>query len=248
MKMKKAIFLIAAIAAVFFLAAVISPKLIEYLVTQRLDLIEVAVARRSLSSRTIISKEDVSVIQIPSAYLNEAAYQNAQDVIGKLVVRNGFVPEGSLFYYEAIEDTESASDAAVLDLEEDQVLYALETNLVSLGANALSAGQKVDLYVTLENEQREKVVGILLSNVRILGIKDHKGFDLDDAQSSKTPHVIQFAIDKSALAIVQMASEKGQISYYATGTSYTAQDECVIEWDSAVLNMLGFEKEKAIEG
>lgn len=226
----------------------IIPKMMEQKISQRLDLVEVVCAAHTLTQRTVIQESDVKIIEIPSAYLNQSAYQTKEEVLGKVTVHEGFIPEGSLFYYDALEDVSEISDAALLGLQEDQVLFALETNIVALAANALLEGQIVDMYVTMDDDHKDTVTGLILENVRILGIKDHKGLNLDHPDSTGSPHVIQFAVSKEALAILQKARHVGEITYYASGVSYEQLDECIVAWEGEILELLGFEKEKAIEG
>ena len=129
-----------------------------------------------------------------------------------------------------------------MDLKEGQVLVALETNLVQLGANALRPNQVIDVYVTLEDKDRNHVFCELLRNVRILGIKDYLGFDLDDSQSSGSPHVIQLAVTTEALPILLKAVDEGEIRYTASKDAYVVQDECEILWQSRAIELLGLEK------
>ncbi|MBQ7888607.1 MAG: hypothetical protein IJ356_02495 [Erysipelotrichaceae bacterium] len=238
------------LSAAFLLAAgasiCIVPKWFEHEMSKRLDLIDVVSASNDVAPRTVITEKDIAIVRIPSAYLNDSAYVLKEDVIGKITVRNGFIPKGSFFYHSALEDVKETTDAAILDLNHDQVLVALETNMVALGANALSKGQLVDIYVTVLDSMKESKIGSLLKNVRILGIKDHKGFNMDDPESTHTPHVIQLAISQEALPLIQKAMQEGELSYYASKDAYHQKKECIIDWDSEMIEILGIEKE-AIE-
>lgn len=248
--MKKRKWMVGTLLFVLCAAAwVIFPKILEIQINQRLDLVEVVCAARDLPRRTVLKESDLTTILIPSAYVNDSAFVTKEEVIGKVSVHQGFIPKGSLLYVSALENLSEISDAAILGLKDDQVLYALETNVVALAANALVPEQIVDVYVTMEDERKESVTGLLLEHVRIVGIKDHKGLDLTHPDSTAFPHVIQFAISKEALPVIQKAAHAGEISYYASGSSYTDDlNECTVAWDGEIIRLLGMGKEKAIEG
>ncbi len=242
-------FVVAGLVLISSAAWFIFPRLLEMQIAQRLDLVEIVCAARDLPRRTILQESDVTTVFVPSAYVNESTFTSKEEVIGKVTVHHGFIPKGSLFYGSALEELSQISDAGVLGLKNDQVLFALETNLVALAANALVPEQIVDLYVTMEDDTKESVTGLILENVRILGIKDHKGLDLSHPDSTASPHVIQFAISKEALPVIQKAVHTGEISYYASANAYYDDaEECIVAWDGEIIKLLGMEKEKAIEG
>ena len=242
MKKKKIMICVAACAAVLFAGWKILPRVFSEMVTKRLDLVEVVCASRDLGPRTVIEEADITFLQIPRAYLQDKAFVTKDDVIGKITTNQGFIPEGSLFYKSAVFEQSEIGDGVLFDLKENQVLFAMETDIVSLGANALIPGQVVDVYASVKNDDHESINGILIEKVRILGVKDHKGLDLNHPDSSKIPHVVQFALSKQAIPVIQKALSEGEISYYATADAYRINEECSVVWDGEIVQFLGIEK------
>ena len=218
------------------------PYWLEMEVSKRLDLVEVVIAKEDILPRTVIKESHLDTLWIPSAYVDDKAYVSEHEVIGKLSHFNGYIPAGSLFYRSALVESDDVSDGVLFELKEGQVLFAVETSLVQLAANALIENQVIDIYVTLEDRERNHVFSELLRGVRILGIKDHLGLDLDHPNSSGAPHILQLAISKESLPVLQKAIDMGQISYYATHDAYLRSDECEIVWDSEAMHLLGYEK------
>ena len=218
------------------------PYWVETEVSKRLDLVEVVIAKRDLSPRTVIEESYLDTIWVPSVYVEQKAYITKDEVLGKISTSKGYIPAGSLFYKSALSNVSEVNDAVLFDLKEGQVLLALETNLVKLAANTLIPNQIVDIYVTLEDRERNHVFSELLRGVRILGVKDHLGLDLEDPKSSGAPHVLQLAITKEALPVLQKAIDIGEVSYYASKDAYLSTSECEIVWDSDAMQLLGYEK------
>ena len=218
------------------------PYWVEIEVTKRLDLVEVVIAKEDISPRTVIDESHLDTLWIPSSYVDEKAYVSKHEVLGMLSTSKGFIPSGSLFYKSALFDSNEINDGVLFDLRDGQVLFAVETNLVQLAANAMIENQIIDIYVTLENRERNHVFSELLRGVRILGVKDHLGLDLDHPKSSGAPHILQLAISKEALPVLQKAIDLGDISYYASNDAYQRMAECEIVWESEAMILLGIEK------
>ena len=218
------------------------PYWVEFEVDKRLDLIEVVTAKEDIPPRTVIDESHLDTLWIPSVYADEKAYVSKHEVLGMLTASKGFIPSGSLFYKSALFDSDDINDGVLFDLKEGQVLFAVETNLVQLAANALMENQVIDIYVTLEDRERNHVFSELLRGVRILGVKDHQGLDLDHPKSSGSPHILQLAISKEALPVLQKALDLGEISYYASNDAYQRNAECEIVWDAEAASLLGIEK------
>ena len=247
MKKRKAFIPIVLTVMIFCFCRFLLPEIVNDKVEERLKLVEVVCAAKDIEPRTVLAESDIDVILIPSAYLMENTYISKEDVLGKISTHQGFIPKGALFYESSLQDFDSISDGALFDLKEGQVLFALQTDIVSLGANALLEGQVVDVYASLKDENYETVSGPIVEKVRILGIKDHQGLNLTHPDSSGIPYVIQFAVSKQALPVLQKALAEGEISYYVSSDAYRLTDESSVVWDGEIVQLLGFEKEKAIE-
>ncbi len=238
---KKILFFLTALLIVC-IGCYVLPWWVDYEVSKRLNLIEVVVAKVDLSPRTVIDESHLDTIWIPAVYVDQKAYVLKDEVLGMISNSKGYIPEGSLFYKSALSNADEANDAVLFDLKDGQVLLAVETNLVKLAANALMPNQIVDIYVTLEDRERQHVFAELLRGVRILGVKDHMGLNLDDSKSSGSPHILQLAVSKEALPVLLKAIDAGEISYYTANDAYSRAYECEIVWDSEAMSLLGYEK------
>lgn len=240
--MKKKILFGFAVVLIVCVGVYVLPYWVEREVSKRLNLIEVVVARKDLSPRTVIDESHLDTIWIPLSYVDQNAYILKNEVLGMISNSKGYIPQGSLFYKSALSNADETNDAVLFDLKDGQVLLAVETNLVKLAANALMPNQTIDIYVALEDRERQHVFSELIRGVRILGVKDHMGLNLDDSKSTGSPHVLQLAVSKEALPILLKAIDTGEISYYAANDAYSRSYECEIVWDSEAMSLLGYEK------
>jgi len=225
------------------LLAAVNFFLFKIALKNSLDLMEVYVARSSIGPRVQVTEDMIQTILIPSAYLNFNTFLNKEEIVGKWTDIQGMIPEGSLFYKTMLYDEKTLPDMPSLLLKENQVVYSMATDLISSAGNSLIPHQKVDIYCTIEPQRNKPIVDLLISNVRILSLKDRNGVDMQSEKSQPVPYVITIALDQDQISILSNAVKLGSIQMYASSSSYEYGEESVLNTDSLVLEYLihGFE-------
>lgn len=203
-------------------------------VDQKLDLVEVPVAASVLQPRTLIGEEDIIMIKVPKAYLQNSIVLDMKDLIGKYTLIRSEIPQGSFIYGSMIESIDQAKDASSLLLLEDQVVYALDVDLKMTSGNTLQPFQKVDLYVSIQHN-RLTVVDRLIRNVRILSLKDKNGKELEKA--TDLPKLMLIAIDQDLVSILTKAIELGDL-IITPCSSLSSEKESILMEDTALLKVL----------
>ncbi|MEI7668376.1 MAG: hypothetical protein WCI62_05240, partial [Erysipelotrichaceae bacterium] len=95
--------------------------------------------------------------------------------------------------------------------------------------------QKVDIYGTLRNSNKT-IVDLLISQVRILSIKDKVGNEIKD-NSKESPKLMLLAIQKDQVALLTKMLTLGDISF--TATRYDGStEESMLNQTSTVLKAL----------
>ena len=204
-------------------------------INHQLDLVDVYVALHTIDARTIIKDDDLSLIQVPKAYLNPEAIIDKTEILGKYTLIQGVIPKGSYFYTGMLESIDIAVDRSTLMLKDLQVVFTLEVDLVLTAGNTLSAGQKVDIYGTIRNSSKT-VVDLLISQVRILSIKDKSGNELKPS-SKESPKLMLLAIQKDQVVLLTKLLTLGDISLTATPYDDATQ-ESLLNPQSTVLKAL----------
>ena len=156
--------------------------------------IKVPVAARRLTSKHLITEEDIKYVDIPSGALSGDYYASSSLVIGQYVNYDSTIQEGSLFYRNSIVSKQELPDEALLNLPEGEKLYYLTVNMLTSFANSILPGRYIDIYISTK-EDNKALVGKFLENVKILQVKTSDGLNVfDDSESSRTPYVIIFSL------------------------------------------------------
>ncbi len=196
---------------------------VELSVRARLDLVEVVVANEVLSPRTKLSDSNLSYLKVPKQFTNEHTIYDKAEVINSYTTITDTIYPNQVIDKRKVEQISNMVDAPSLLLKANQATFALEADILSSLGNTLLVNQYVDLYgVLIDREQQ--VVAKLLERVRIIGIKDSKGLDVDSIDN-KLPKVIILAIDKAYIPELTMLNELGRIDLSATTSS--EEHECI---------------------
>lgn len=205
-----------------------------YIQTQ-LKMTPVLVAKANLEARHLISEEDFEWIQVPKEYVSLDIDVNEEDILNQYVVIDGFIPKGSFFFKSMTETLDESIDMPSLLLRDDQAIYALDASLISTSGNTLVVGQKIDVYGTIK-VNKEIIVDPLLTQVRVVGLKDKNGNDVVE-NANTLPKVLLLAIDRLAIPLMAKLDALGSITL--TPTSYQLnEEESLVITDTALWNVL----------
>ena len=203
----------------------------------KLNIVETYVASHDIMPRTCISEEDLELIKVPNAYIDEKAFIKKEEIVGKYTEIQGMIPKGSLFYKSMLASQEELSDYPATKLLERQIAYSLAVNIIELSGNTIVENQRVDIYVTLLGKDNMPIVDKLVSNARVLSIHDSKGYNVTHPKSTKIPNVIVLAVDENSVEYLAKAEKIGTIKLLASSESYD-QEEAQLNDTSILIDYL----------
>lgn len=193
-------------------------------VNRKLDLTVTYVAAHTLKPRTLIAENDILEIRVPSSYLLERTLTDKDDIIGKYTEIQGMIPAGSPFYRDMVKDRSELPDSPYLQLKEGQSAYTMKTDLAKLGGT-LTPGQRVDIYATFDVNRERPVTGCLIENARIIAIKDYRGLDIDDPESTGTVDMVIIAVNDEDIELLTLSEKTGEVRLFASNRSYDTDHE-----------------------
>ena len=216
-----------ALGALTILAAVVYSRM-------TMDLVQAYVASHDIPPRTRVTASDLTVIRIPSAYLAPGTYRQKEEILGKYTEIQGMIPAGSAFYLGMLYEEKDLPDYPAAQLKQGQAAYTAEIDYAKLGGPII-AGQRVDIYVSVEKRDELPVTDILFEGVRVLSVKDFKGLEIDDPNSTGTPYFVILAINKEDVNTLSVAEKVGDIRMIASSNTYNTEEEAVLCADSPII-------------
>lgn len=158
---------IAACLAILFFA-------FRYRVNKAINAISVPIATRTLESRKLIEEDDIKTVKVAYSMITSNVITNKENIIGKYVNYNTFIPEGSLFYDSAVVTWASMPDSTWSDIPEGDTIVSLAVNSQSTYGNSIYPGDKIDLYYQ-GSIGDNKFYGKLIEGITVLAVKDERG-------------------------------------------------------------------------
>lgn len=204
----------------------------------KINLIKVPIAAVDIHARSKISENMIAYIEIPAAYVHEAAYLMTEDILGKYTELGNKIEKGSPFYIGNLFYEGELPDAPSLKLKKGQTAFTLPVDLVKLSGNSITVDQKVDLYVAIDQTQAAPVVDNLLKAVRVVSVKDRNGIDVQDDASSHVPYVAVLAVNDDQINYLKIAQRIGEIDILAPSQNYSHLEESILNEQSSVLKWL----------
>lgn len=210
--------------------------LFQMYVARYLSLQAVWVAARDIPPRTEITEADLIEIRMPEGYVPEHIFTERSEIIGRYTEIQGMIPAGSPFYRSMLYRQEELPDRPAVQLKEGQTVFVMNTDVSRLGS--ITAGMRADIYVTIERRGENPLSGCLFRNVRVLAVRDHKGLELGNADSTGIPYLIETAVSSSDIPLLTLAESAGEIRMFPTSSSYDTGAEAEREADTEVTRYL----------
>jgi len=235
MDKKKIIIVVTCFALLLVLLTFLSFKILS---TNKIEVVEVLVAKETIYPRTKITEYNTVAICIPKVFITDNVLMDKKDIIGRYTGVYALIPKGSMFFSDTLEVQENLSDYPALLLKKGQISYSIMSDVAKSGGNSLVAGQKVDLYASITIKDQLPVTDCLIKAVRITAIKDRNGLDITNEKSNGIPYVILIAVDESLVKYLKTAVKIGTIELYAVNTNYKDQEESILQSEALVLPYL----------
>ena len=221
-------------------------KTYETMVQNAVDPVLVPVAAKYLKSGTVISEEDIRMIEVPRPVVLEEAIRDQEQLIGKAVNTYNSVAQNSLFYPQLLVDREDLHDVSAFPLAENEAAVSIDADIKTSYANSILPGHQIDLYfqgyATQADENEKRVLyGQLVSQARVIAVRDNSGKNID-AQSQQPTSVIVVALSYEDADLVQRAKFFGTVLPMITYGSLNPQSDSEQFYDSAKMRELLYQK------
>lgn len=159
--------------------------------------VDVPVAKKTIQPRTKITKDMIETISVPSIGVQGNVITSTANIIGKYTNVNTMIPQGSMFYSEALIKEENLPDSSYTQVKEGEIPYNFAVDMDSTYGNSIFPGNKIDLYMKAETDDGQVMVGKLIENVEVLAVKDSNGKDVfENSEEGRTPAYLIFGVEE----------------------------------------------------
>ena len=182
----------------------------RYRVNTAINAVNVPIAVRRINAREEITEELFTTVKVASSMITNNVITNKNDLLGKYVNYNTYIPEGGMFYRSAVVTWSQMPDSAWADIQEGYTIFSLSVSPTTTFGNSIYPGDKIDLYY--QNTLNGKMfLGPLIEGIEVLAVKDSNGSHIfKKSAEQKSAAALIFAVPDEMFSVVKRA-------YYIAG-------------------------------
>lgn len=169
--------------------------------------IKVPYANTTIQPRTQITEDMIGYIDVLPSMITTDTLTDVKFIVGKWSNYNTMIPKGSLFFGESVVTAAELPDAAFVDIPDGYTAFYLTVDTEMTYGNSIYPGNYIDLYFKALNEEGKVIVGRLISNIKILAVKDRNGQAVfENSKEERTPSIIIFAVPEDMHVLLRKAT------------------------------------------
>ena len=198
---------------------------VEMMTRYRLDEVSVPVLNTVHHQRDLILEDAISHIKISRKHVLDGMVLDKTHLLGNVLSLNHTIYKDQPIMKYSIESQSLVQDAPLLLLKDNQAVYPIKSDLMMSSGKSVLKGHFVDvnlLFVGDSGHQSE----LLLSRVRVIGVRDRKGIEIDQVDGD-IPAVILLALDKELVSLMMKASALGEF-HLSLNDFKLEGDECIL--------------------
>lgn len=173
-----------------------------YIYNKQLDKVikptRVPAAGTDLIETKQINSGDITYVEVNTGFVKKAnILTSAGSIINKYVANGTSIKKGALFSKEQVVDK---ADLIVRDVEAVPTgysVYNFNVNFDSTYANSIYPGDRIDLWIYMEDANKTKVFRPFITSIEVLVVKDSKGKNVFDGSGKRSPSKLTFIVDQS---------------------------------------------------
>lgn len=177
--------------------------------------VSVPVAATTIQPRTQITSDMIKYVDVPNGYISNNAIRSEDQIISMYSQYNTMIPEGSMFYTEAVTTEETMPNHLLKLLNEGEIGISL-----SIGEEQKMKGfnimpnEKIDIYMKVTSDDGNTMFGKLLENMKVLEVLDESGnstYAVNDG--SRSADYLVFGVQEDLFLLLKRAEYLGKVTF-----------------------------------
>lgn len=169
--------------------------------------VRIPIAKETIQPRTLITKDMIKYVSIPSVAVSENVIRSEGSIVGKYSAINTVIPAGSMFYSGVVVSADDMPDALFTNIKEGEIPYNFPVSMSTTYGNSIVPDSYIDIYMKAVDDNGEIMVGRLLENIQVLAVKDSSGSNVfEDMSSKRTPAFLYFGVTEDLHILLRKAS------------------------------------------
>ena len=209
----------------------------------KLDYINILVSKQEIYPKTKLSEDMFYTVKLPNHEIYNNYISDYNQISSKYSSLDQIIKKDELISHNYIDNNNVLNKDSFLTLNKGQTLYSLPIDVLESFGNKIDLYQNIDIYGELELDNGNIIIDLLISNIRVLDIKDHSGLDVNDIESTNVPYLINIGINNEYVPILMNLEKIGRVKIFINDTTYDIKNESLLNKDSLILDYLDVNKD-----
>ena len=209
----------------------------------KLDYINILVSKQEIYPKTKLKEDMFYTVKLPNHEIYKNYINDYSQISSMYSSLDQIIKKDELISHNYIDNNGVLNKDSFLTLNKGQTLYSLPIDVLDSFGNNIELYQNIDIYGELELDNGNIIIDLLLSNIRVLDIKDHSGLDVNDAESTNVPYLINIGINNEYVPILMNLEKIGRVKIFINDTTYDIKNESLLNKDSLILDYLDVNKD-----
>lgn len=181
-------------------------------VTKSIQPVKIPYANVTMISGTKIVAENISYASVPKDMISnmDNLVTNANSIIGQLVAYDGKIAKNGFFFDEQLISEDDMPDSVFSQIPDGYTIYKLAVNYDLTYGNSIFPGDKIDLYLSSQDDQSKVIYGRIIKQIQVLAVKDNKGQNVfADKENQTESAILMFAVPENLFLLLKKAEKLG---------------------------------------
>lgn len=161
---------------------------------------------------TKIVAENISYASVPKDMISNMnnLVTNVNEIVGQLVCYDSKIPQNGFFFDENLISEEDMPDSVFSNIQDGYTIYKLAVDYKLTYGNSIFPGDKIDLYLSSQDEEHKVIYGRLIKQIQVLAVKDSKGQNVFADRDNQTESaILMFAVPENLFLLLKKAEKLG---------------------------------------
>ena len=180
-------------------------------------------AKRTLKSGEVITEDAVGMTEVPGDLVksmgdqvitttNCANEDSNSCIVGRLVSYDSKISVYSFFFKENVMKKSDKPDSIFSNIPDGETIFWLPVDNNTTYGNSIFPGNKIDIYMTAQDEEGLLIFGRFISSIKVLAVKDSDGNNVfADSSNVGKPAVLLFSVPEDYFLLLEKAKRLGGI-------------------------------------
>lgn len=168
--------------------------------------VKVPIATRNIGATEQITADDFIWVETTSEFVeNTDIITDASSLVDYYVTTGTSIVEGAAFFEDQIVEKSELPNSVFDEIPEGSTIFYLSVDEDSTYGNSIYPGDKIDLYVMVDNADGITLFGKLVESIDVLAVRDNNQNDVFSSIETGSSSLLLFAVPDDTYSLLMRA-------------------------------------------